>query len=391
MELTRKQEEGLKIAVARYKAHEPYTCIAGYAGTGKSTLIKFIVAALNMYEEEVAYIAFTGKASEVLREKGCPNAQTAHRLLYYSKQMPNGKFVYKPRPHIEYSLIVVDEVSMLPIDMWELLLSHGVYVIACGDPFQLPPVDKTKENHILDNPHIFLDEVMRQAKESDIIVTSMNIREGKSIVPMRGNDTQIFRKQELVAGMYGWADEILVATNKNRFDINQFMRLDAGRSSEPERDDKVICLRNMWDICSVKDENPLINGTIGYLKDFSLVTMQYKTLTESFTAQILLSSIETTSGDTYLDVPIDYNSLLTGKKTFTPQQEYYLNKRKDNPPLPIEFNYGYAITTHRAQGSQWDNVLVIEENFPFDKEEHARWLYTACTRAAKKLTLILKK
>lgn len=173
-----------------------------------------------MYEEEVAYIAFTGKASEVLREKGCPNAQTAHRLLYYSKQMPNGKFVYKPRPHIEYSLIVVDEVSMLPIDMWELLLSHGVYVIACGDPFQLPPVDKTKENHILDNPHIFLDEVMRQAKESDIIVTSMNIREGKSIVPMRGNDTQIFRKQELVAGMYGWADEILVAKNKNRFDIN---------------------------------------------------------------------------------------------------------------------------------------------------------------------------
>lgn len=344
-----------------------------------------------MNEEEVAYIAFTGKASEVLREKGCPNAQTAHRLLYYSKQMPNGKFVYKPRPHIEYSLIVVDEVSMLPIDMWELLLSHGVYVIACGDPFQLPPVDKTKENHILDSPHIFLDEVMRQAKESDIIVTSMNIREGKSIVPMRGNDTQIFRKQELVAGMYGWADEILVATNKNRFDINQFMRLDAGRSSEPERDDKVICLRNTWDICSVKDENPLINGTIGYLKDFSLVTMQYKTFTESFTAPILLSNIETTSGDTYLDVPIDYNSLLTGKKTFTPQQEYYLNKRKDNPPLPIEFNYGYAITTHRAQGSQWDNVLVIEENFPFDKEEHARWLYTACTRAAKKLTLILKK
>lgn len=391
MELTRKQEEGLKIAVTRYKTNESYTCIAGYAGTGKSTLIKFIVAALNMDEEEVAYIAFTGKASEVLREKGCPNAQTAHRLLYYSKQMPNGKFIYKPRPSIPYRLVVVDEVSMLPIDMWELLLSHGIYVIACGDPFQLPPVDKTKENHILDNPHIFLDEVMRQAKESDIIVTSMNIREGKIITPIKGNDTQIFRKQELVAGMYDWADEILVATNKNRFDINEFMRLEAGKGSEPEKDDKIICLRNTWDICSVKEENPLINGTIGYLKDFSLVAIQYKTLTESFSAPVLLSSIETASGDIYLDVPIDYNSLLTGKKTFTPQQEYYISKRKDNPPLPIEFNYGYAITTHRAQGSQWDNVLVVEENFPFDKEEHARWLYTACTRAAKKLTLILKK
>ena len=137
MILTRKQEEGLKIAVERHRAHEKYTVIAGYAGTGKSTLVQFIIAALNLNADDVAYVTFTGKAASVLRHKGCPNAMTAHKLLYYSKRMPSGKFVFKPRPILEgnYSLIVVDEISMLPKDLWELLLSHNIPVIACGDPF----------------------------------------------------------------------------------------------------------------------------------------------------------------------------------------------------------------------------------------------------------------
>ncbi|MBO7211203.1 MAG: AAA family ATPase, partial [Methanobrevibacter sp.] len=84
MQLTAKQEQGLKIAVERYRNGEPWTCIAGYAGTGKSTLVKFIVAALNLDPEDVCYIAYTGKAAKVLKEKGCPNAKTAHRLLYQS-------------------------------------------------------------------------------------------------------------------------------------------------------------------------------------------------------------------------------------------------------------------------------------------------------------------
>ena len=70
MELTRNQEQGLSIAVDRYRNREPYTCIAGYAGTGKSTLIKFIIAALDIDPDDVAYIAYTGKAAQVLRGKG---------------------------------------------------------------------------------------------------------------------------------------------------------------------------------------------------------------------------------------------------------------------------------------------------------------------------------
>ena len=116
MVLTRKQEEGLKIAVERFKAHEPWTCIAGYAVTGKSTLVKFIVSALNLHPSEVCYIAFTGKAAKVLREKGCPNAMTAHRLLYQSFPRNDGTFYHKPRRPLDYpyQLIVVDEISMLP-------------------------------------------------------------------------------------------------------------------------------------------------------------------------------------------------------------------------------------------------------------------------------------
>lgn len=392
MELTRKQEEGLRIAIDRYNHNEPYTVIAGYAGTGKSTLINFIIAALEVNpEDEVAYITFTGKASEVLREKGCPNAMTAHKLLYYSKQMPNGKFFYRPRPSLEkdYKVIVVDEVSMLPKDMWDLLLTHGIYVIACGDPFQIPPIDKNQDNGILNNPHIFLDEVMRQAKESNIICLSMDIREGKKINPFKGNDTQVFNKKDLCDGMYFWADQILVSTNKSRHDINSYIRDDLGRGFEPEINDKVICLRNCWDTLSEKQCDPLINGSIGTISAMHMESIDYIIMGQKVTAPVLVTDL-ITSNDEYKNLHIDYTALTTGEKFFNPRQEYIIRKNKQNPELPIEFNFGYAITGHRAQGSQWNKVLVLEESFPFDRIEHARWLYTTVTRAAEKLTLILK-
>ena len=129
MILTDKQKQGLDIAVQRYKEGKPYTCIAGLAGSGKSTLVKFIVAALNLDpEEEVAYVAFTGKAANVLSRKGNPNATTAHKLLYEARPKSDGTFFFFRKTELDkdYKLLVVDEVSMLPKDMWELLLRHRV-------------------------------------------------------------------------------------------------------------------------------------------------------------------------------------------------------------------------------------------------------------------------
>ena len=218
MVLTNKQEEALKIAVKRYKDKEPYTCIAGYAGTGKSTVIKFIIAALNLKpEDDVAYVSFTGKAASVLRHKGCPNATTAHKLLYYSKRLPNGKYKFSPRKSFErpYKLIIVDEISMLPIDLWELLLSHKVPVIACGDPFQIPPISPKADNHVLDSPHVFLDEIMRQAQESEIVRLSMDIRNYKRIDYVIGFNADTSKLSNALKQLEGQLNNI--ASGKTKF------------------------------------------------------------------------------------------------------------------------------------------------------------------------------
>ena len=121
MILNTKQEQGLKIAVERYKNHEKFTVIAGYAGAGKSTLVRFIIEALDVPEEEVCYATFTGKAAEVLRKKGNPNAMTLHRLLYDSIPKSSGGFIRVPKKTLDYTIIVVDEVSMVPKSMIDML------------------------------------------------------------------------------------------------------------------------------------------------------------------------------------------------------------------------------------------------------------------------------
>lgn len=390
MILTKRQQEGLQIALDRYRNGEKYTCIAGFAGTGKSTLVRFVIEALDIPDEYIRYVAFTGKASEVLRKKGNPNAITAHKLLYQARQKKDGTYFFEPRRALEGlpRIIVVDEVSMLPKNMWDQLCTYPVYILALGDPFQLPPVLASQENHILDHPHIFLDEIMRQAAENDIIQISMKIRNQEKLKPYQGKDVQIFKNEDLCSGMLEWADQILTATNLQRHSINLNMK---NGSNMPVEEDKVICLQNKWDLLS-EQENPIVNGTIGYLENLRLKEYSYRT--KSFWiphVRVLNADVRTDDGDVYYDVPIDYKALLTGEKTLTAKQEYAVrNTKYPNPSLPVEFNYGRAITVHRAQGSEWSKVLVLEENFPFDKVEHARWLYTAITRASEKATLILK-
>lgn len=389
MILTAKQEEGLKIAVERFKAREPYTCISGYAGTGKSTLIKFIIAALDIPPEKVSYVAYTGKAAQVLKQKGCPNPITAHKLLYKAKPMPNGTYKFVPKPVSDYDIIVVDEVSMLPKDMWLQLLSHRIHVIATGDPFQLPPIDKDSDNHVLDHPHVFLDEIMRQAYDSEIIRFSMWIREGKPIeeFPASGQQVMLIKPNQIVTGMYEWADQILCATNAQRNNINNFMREIKGFGPEPEVGDKIISLRNQWEFLSndFEDPAPLTNGTIGTIE-----TAFKRDLTVPFwicdkKIPVLSTTMIDDNGDKFDYIPIDYTSLTTGEKFLTGKQEYQMRKSDKCGDPPFEFSYAYGITCHKAQGSEWGKVLVYEEKFPYDKTEHARWAYTAATRASEKL------
>lgn len=392
MILTKKQEEGLKIAVARYQAKEKYTIISGYAGSGKSTLVRFIIEALGVDENYVCYCAFTGKAAEVLRKKGNKNACTLHKLLYESIPLPNGSFIRKPKPFLSYKIIVVDEVSMAPKTLMDLLFTHNVYVICLGDPGQLPPIDKDEDNHLLDHPHIFLDEIMRQAQESEIIRLTMKIRNNEPIDYYNGTEVKIIPYTNLNTGVLQWGDQILTATNAKRQMINNQMRSLQGRTGAPQDGDKMICLRNYWEDFSMKGD-PLINGTIGILENSFQTWINVPKIAQSKIQKfdVLMGDLHITdTNDNYPMTDMDLKMILTGEKCCDWKLSYRLGKlrSKYGEIVPKEFTYAYAITVHKAQGSEWDKVVVLEENFPFDKEEHIKWLYTACTRASEKLVLV---
>lgn len=394
MILTAKQEEGLKTAVQRYKDGEKYTIISGYAGSGKSTLVRFIIDAIGINHSKVCYATFTGKAAEVLHKKGNDNVMTLHRLLYRNilKEGTVDEFIHEPRKYIDYDIVVVDEISMVPNFMIQTLFKHNCYVIGLGDPFQLPPVNKDENNGLLDNPHVFLEEIMRQAKESEIIRLSMDVRAMKPLYLFQGNEVQIISKHDVISGMLTWADIVIVATNMSRISYNNTIRDIYGYGKEPVDGEKVVCLKNYWENFS-ENGDALVNGTIGYLQNPKIVTLRFPNYlrTDVKTLPVIKSDI-VTDDDIYYGIKIDRQKLMTGEDSLSWPDLYSLVRAKKyiGDIIPKDFAYGYAITCHKAQGSQWPKVLIQEEKFPFDRKEHARWLYTAITRAEEKVVIIKK-
>ena len=387
MILTNKQEQGLHIAIDRYNHNEAWTCIAGYAGTGKSTLVKFIVSALNIDPIDVCYIAFTGKASLVLREKGCSNAMTAHKLLYKSFPKKDGTFTHIPKYPLDwpYKLIVVDEISMLPKEIWELLLSHHIHVIALGDPGQLPPIGES--NGVLDHPHIFLDEIMRQAQESEIIRLTMDIREGKPLIPFKGNEVQVITQDELVEGMFTWPDQVIAGKNDTRRKINTMIRsyLNLGDIS-PKDGDKVICLKNDWD-CVSPCGDVLVNGTIGQVYNIKHKTgvpfINNALIVDFLSDEWTMEDVEVSPQDLFFrGLNIDEKMITTGEPLINSSNW----RRFPKAIQPKLFDYGYCITCHKSQGSEYNKILVLEEFLR--GSEHKKWLYTAATRAKEKLVIV---
>lgn len=310
---------------------------------------------------------------------------TAHRLLYKSLQRADGSFIHIPRESLNFDcdIVVVDEVSMLPKQMWELLLSHNVYVIACGDPGQLPPIGE--ENGILDHPHIFLDEIMRQAAESEIIRLSADIRAGKIIKPYKGSEINVVRQRDLCDGMFTWADQILCGKNITRHTMNNYYRnMRYGEDiPAPIVGDKVICLKNNWDKITATGD-ALVNGTIGTIEE--IATYPNPWLNPMCIIDFAPETIDETDprDQVFHELLMDYK-LITTKETTVNKENFRMFPKQLRPE---QFDYGYCITVHKSQGSEYDKVLVLEE--VLKRADHARWLYTAVTRASQKLTLVLK-
>lgn len=391
MELTIPQQKGLNIALERHLHNEKFVVISGYAGTGKTTLVKFIIEALDVEETKVAYATFTGKAAEVLRKKGNKNAMTLHRLLYDSFPRPGGGFIRVPKKMLEYTIIVVDEVSMVPKTMIDMLLAHKVFVIFLGDPFQLPMIDKKEEHGLLTTPHVFLDQIMRQEEESEIIRLTMKIRNGESIDYSNGEEVKVIPKSDLVTGHLLWADNIICATNAVRHNVNKQMRKLLGYEGDLQSGEKIIVKRNYWEDCN-EDGDALVNGTIGIVQHpfESIIQLPGYIKNDRHRIPIIIAEFEPEGGKSFGTIDFDKDYILNETPCVDWRVAYQIGKLRNKlgDILPKQATYGYALTCHASQGSEWDKVLVLEESFPFDKKEHARWLYTACTRASEKLVLM---
>lgn len=320
---------------------------------------------------------------------------TAHKLLYYSRPRPDGSYMFIPRGHLEfdYKMIIVDEISMLPKKMWELLLSHKIYVVACGDPSQLSPIRKDSDNHVLDEPHIFLDEIMRQAEESEIIRLSMWVREGKPIseFPAQSDEVKILTPEEVNDSVYLWADQIICATNKRRREINQIVHKLHGLSKDNLAGSKLVCLRNQWDFLDKTNQEPLVNGTTGILDYYHVKNVRFPHNITDKKIKYMYSVFTSDDGYKYETIPMEYKQVISGKSDITDRMRYLMNKSKKSEDAPFEFDLGYCLSCWKAQGSQWNKVLLFEEAFPYDEEEHRRYLYTGITRAIDKVVIVTDK
>lgn len=378
MTLTNGQEKGLKVAVERFKNGEPYTVISGPAGSGKSSLVRFIIDALNIYDDQVVFIAYTGKASLVLRNKGCTNSLTAHKLLYHAKEKPDGTYEFIPKIFLDsnYKIIVLDECSMLPQEMWELLLSHKVHVIALGDHEQLPPV--SGDSKILENPHVILDEVVRQALDSPIIRLSVDIRNGKWLEYGGPKECRVMPSDRVSDKLLLGADQILCGKNITRHCLNERLRrikFSEQYTKGPISGDKVICLKNDWSVVG-SNEDPIVNGMIGTVSNIRLRDSKlYK--------PEMIADFTSDNNGVYYGLHMDHK-IFTDKEPTVNKDNWMMYPKNARAH---EFDYGYAVTVHKFQGSEAEKVVVYDE-WLGDAEFHRRWLYTAVTRSSKMLVVV---
>ncbi len=357
------QDAALK-AVADWlkRGDRPVFRLFGYAGTGKTTLARHIAEGV---DGEVSFGAYTGKAALVLRNKGCKDASTIHSMIYRSREGDeNGpQFVINRQSQAAKSdLIVIDECSMVDEELGRDLLSFGKPVLVLGDPAQLPPV-KGGGFFTEAEPDVMLTEVHRQAKDNPIVHLSLMVREGGRLEPGTYGESRIIRRREIDSATVMAADQVLVGLNKTRRLYNARLReLNGYRDPMPAAGEKLVCLRN--------------DKTKGLLNGGTWSIQALRGIRNDFVRMDVVADDDARRRAVEVAV---HKAFFLG----TEEEVAFALRRESD-----EFTYGYALTVHKAQGSQWDDLVLFDESYAF-REHRSRWLYTGLTRAADKVTVVM--
>lgn len=377
----------------------------GYAGTGKTSIAKTIA---ERHGGNVIFGAFTGKAAHVLRSKGCKDACTLHSLIYKPTEKCKERMIQlqlkvdrlsrvkdpteKQTLELERllgelsderenvlqpgfslnlqsellsaDLLIIDESSMIGKDLGSHLASFNVPMLALGDPAQLPPV-KADYFFRQTDPDWLLTEIHRQALESPVLSMATDVRSGKPLRIGEYGESFVRNKKDVPRDAYLEADMVLVGRNETRHRINDTVRYHRFEQKRKQSWDgepfiegeKLVCLKN-------NKELELMNGAIYTVEEV-------KSSSPSKTKAVLRSE------DTNLTVTTEVaNDIFYGANIFDCEQGL------------TYFDYGYALTCHKSQGSQWNNVIVIDESSCF-RSNATNWLYTAITRASEKVGVVV--
>ena len=374
MEIAAEKKDLLKKIIHWYKnidQDKPYLTLGGYAGTGKTTLLAILrrILAENNPKFKVAFASYTGKATRVLKNY----LESAAVLIYSPIEDDKDEIIgWKRKEELEANLIIIDEASMIDERIWRDLLSYQVPILAVGDHGQLPPI--SGRFNLMQEPDLRLETIFRQAANNPIIRLSVMAREkgeiplghfGQHVLKISKRDSE---NQELVEEyLQNFNSETLVlcAYNHTRVRLNNYLRQLLGfESPEPQAGDRVICLRN-------NQAKGIFNGMLGKINWLADAGEYYEMKIDlddqaekGFEGKVLKSQF--------------------GAKE---AMNFTYQRRKT---LKVDlFDFAYAITVHKAQGSQAKRVILFEERFKqMSDDDWRRWLYTAVTRAEEELIII---
>lgn len=356
MELTEEQERAVEafgeLYRNRYRSSGSRLVIGGYAGTGKTTIIRAIVDTYG--SRDLAVCAPTGKAAHVLRTKGV-DACTLHSLIYTPRgQDADGNVIFKRNGNPMPRVVICDEASMLSVQLVQDLSRAVKHVLYVGDHGQLEPIGD--DPGLMANPDIRLESIHRQAEGSPIIAFAHHVR--------LGHEPRTFGPEARV--QHGWTpdladfDVVIVGFNDSRQKVNAWVRKRRGYEGPlPNVGEQIICLRNNADL-------EVWNGMTGVV-----------TAIDGYRNRL---SVDTDDGPRH-DLPFD--STQFGARSTLP----YVKPRKGRVAKTL-WDFGYAVTCHKYQGSSEKRVAVVDEVASSWSGE--RWRYTASTRASLNLRWVYK-